>query len=400
MQAIWRRERTMARTWAAVTACALSLAVMAKAATWQIDTVDPTEVGQSSSMKIDRDGNAHVCYVGGQGRVLKYAYWDHTNKRWFTMVLDDGPNACSLTLDSKQHPHICYADYGTAYGSKLRYAHWDGKEWKKEAIRLNSEVIASYSSIGLDANDNPTIAFYEYRGARGTNNHIRLRTVRWNGKYWEVTTIDGQEGSGKMNNMAVDSNGHLHLAYANVASGEMRYAFWNGESWSLETIEGRPQTQQYVGLTCGIAIDKADRPHVVYLNATTLQIKYAVRIDGHWTHQVVDAIGGATEDFDRSSIAFDEQGRVYLGYYDPGRGILKVAHKEGPNWMVEIVDGDGSGFTSSMQIDRGVLWISYAGLDSGTLKVAHRELNASDAALPPTSEAHAATARNPESVKK
>jgi hypothetical protein len=68
--------------------------------------------------------------------------------------------------------------------------------------------------------------------------------------------------------------------------------------------------------------------------------------------------------------------------------------------MVEIVDGDGSGFTSSMQIDRGVLWISYAGLGSGTLKVAHRELNASDAALPPTSEAHAATARNPESVKK
>jgi len=372
----------MVKVLSLVATCAISLAATAAPLTWKIETVDATEVGLSSSMKIDRDGNIHLCYVGGQGRVLKYAFWDHSNSRWFTMEVDSGPNACSLALDSKQHPHICYADRGTAYGSKLRYAHWDGARWQKEAIHLNSEVIASYSSIGLDANDNPTIAFYEYRGAPGSSNRIRLRTVMWNGKYWGVTTVDGQEGSGKMNNMAVDSKGHLHLAYANVASGEMRYAFWDGRAWTLDSIEGREQTQNYVGLMCAIVTDKANQPHVVYLNGTTLQVKYAERLNGRWTNEVVDAIFGTTEDFDRSSIVLDQEGRPYLSYYDPGLGILKIAHKEGKKWMGEIVDGNASGFTSSMQIDRGVLWVSYADQGSGSLKVAHRDLQAYDGSGP------------------
>ena len=197
-----------------------------------IETVDPSGAGKSSSLKIDKDGNAHICYIGAPGASLKYGFWDHLLKRWFLMVIANDANACSLALDSKQNPHISYADYGSGEGSKLRYASWDGTAWKKQAIPLNSEVITAYSSIGLDLNDYPSLAFYEYRGPRGTAFKIRLRNVMWNGKYWDVRTIDGQEGSGKVNNMAVDSQGRFHLAYANVASGEMRYAYWNGKSWS------------------------------------------------------------------------------------------------------------------------------------------------------------------------
>src|SRR5215471_238609 len=100
MRAIWGKKRAMVRI-LSLLACAISLAVTGQSATWRIETIDATEVGLSSSMKIDREGNVHLCYVGGHGRVLKYAYWDHSTSRWFTMEIDERPNACSLTLDSK-----------------------------------------------------------------------------------------------------------------------------------------------------------------------------------------------------------------------------------------------------------------------------------------------------------
>jgi hypothetical protein len=399
MKPILKRGRVVARVLAAVMTCVIFLVATAQAATWKIDTVDPNQLGEYSSMKIDRVGNVHLCYVAGQGTSLKYAYWDHTNKKWFTMVVDTSPNICSLALDSKQHPHISYADYGG--GGGLRYAHWDGTEWKKVRIPLNSEIIAYYSSIALDANDNPTISFYEYRGPRNTDLKLRLRTVAWNGNYWEVTTIDQTEGSGKLNNMASDSKGHLHLAYANVASAEMRYAFGDGKSWSRETIEGRAETMDGVGAGLGIAIDKADRPHVIYYNVSKLQVKYAVRNNGSWTKEVVDTLRGITSEFDRSSVAFDDEGRPYLGYFDPRLGVLKVAHKEGSKWVVEVVDGNGAGFTNSMQIDRGVVWISYADQTTLTLKVAHRELKPGAAAdARNTSESHVSNPPSSDSVKK
>jgi hypothetical protein len=364
---------------------------------WQIETVDPSGSGLNSTLRFDKDGDAHICYVQPGGGPLKYGYWQHSLKRWFTMVVDDNPNGCALTLDSHQHPHISYEDFGTAIGSRLRYAHWDGTTWQKQVIPISSEVLASYNSIALDKNDYPTIAVYEYRGPKGSDMRIRMRTVTWNGKYWEMRTVDGQEGSGKVNSMLADSQGNFHLAYAQVVAGEMRYAFWNGKAWSLEKIESREDAGlQYVGLACAIALDKQDNPHVTYLNEATLQVKYAYKKNGQWYREVVDQITGIPGELDRNSITLDDQGRPYLAYHDARLGLLMVAHKEGSRWVAETVDSNAAGFNSSIQIDHGVLWVSYADEGNRTLKVAHRNLESggmNGGAKPaevPTSSAHAA----------
>ena len=102
-------------------------------------------------------------------------------------------------------------------------------------------------------------------------------------------------------------------------------------------------------------------------------LKYAIRKNGTWTIETVDSVS-KVRDPDRDSIALDEQARPYIGYYDAGYGILKVAHKEDDKWMIEIVDRNSSGATSSMQIDKGVLWMSYADEASGGLKIASKQL--------------------------
>jgi hypothetical protein len=351
------------------------LTLALRAEDWQIEVVDASGPGLNSSLKIDKDGNAHLCYVIAHGGALKYAFWQRNLNRWFTMVVDTSAGGCDLALDSKQLPHIAYEDFGTASGSRLRYAYWDGSTWNKKPIPLNSDVISGYMSIALNPKDEPSISFYEYRGPKGTDIKIRLRNVMWNGKYWEVRTVDADEGSGKINSMVSDSQGHFYLAYAQVSIGESRYAFWNGKSWELEKVESHEQAHlQYVGFSCAIALDKQGTPQMTYMNGSSSLVKYAIRENGRWNLQVIDRITAMPVELDRSSIAIDDQGTPYIAYHDAGMGTLKLARKEGAQWRVETVDGNGAGFTSSMSIDRGVLWISYADEGTGALKVARQKL--------------------------
>jgi hypothetical protein len=352
---------------------------------WQVETVDKTGAGRFSSLKIDDLGDAHIAYVVQDGNQfpLRYAFWDHKLKRWFVMTVTQGAGTCSLALDSKRRPHISFADNGSGSGSKLRYAHWDGTSWKVQAIPLNSDIIAYYNSIALDPNDNPSISFYEYRGQKDSDFKIRLRHVIWNGQYWNVRTVDAEEGSGKFNAMVSDSQGHLHIGYANVSAGTagMRYAFWDGKSWKLEILEGLAENDGgYVGYSACITVDKDGNPHVTYMSESKRVVKYAVRKDGKWLIDTVDSVIGIGYP-DRNSIAVDNDGTPYVGYYDSGRGLLKLAHREGAKWVAEIVDGNGAGFTSSLQIANGNIWISYSDEFGNSLKVARREIGPSIATV-------------------
>ncbi len=356
----------------------LLICVSGFASMWTIEAVDTSGAGKFSSMKIDRQGNVHLAYSieDGNRNPLKYAYWDHALKRWFVMQIAEGAAACSLTLDSKERPRISWADFGTSSGAKLRYAFWDGAVWKKQALPLNSDVIAYYNSIVLDASDNPTISFYEYRGAKDSDVHIRLRTVAFNGQVWEVKTVDGQEGSGKFNSMATDGKGHIYLAYANVSAGTtgLRFAEWDGTAWKLDVVDDMARNNgDIVGYSVAIALDKANNPHVTYMNQSSSILKYAVRLNGKWIVQSITSVAGVGYP-DRNSIAISEDGRPFIGYYDAGKGQLKVAYRQGAAWVVETPDGGGGGFTSSIQIHGHELWISYSDSSNGALKVAHTAL--------------------------
>ena len=350
------------------------------AAEWRRDVVDPA-AGMFSSMKFDIYGNAHVSYMDPSRNELRYGFWDHSLKKWFTTKVDGSAGFCSLALDSHQRPHISYQ----AYGGGLMYARWDGASWQKQKIPIGAREIGFYTSIALDQNDNPRISFYEVDNAEG-DRLVRLRTVTWNGKFWELTTVDSTKGSGKFNSIAVDSKGQPHIAYANVnyENAGLRYAYWNGKSWKTEILEGDGQPGPTCAPRCETAysvsmvLDKGDNPHVTYTDVPNHLVKYATKKDGHWRFEAVDSL--AKEGYpDRNGIALDDVGNPYISYYDAGAGVLKVAHREGQKWAAEVVDQGFIGFQSSLQIDHGAIWVTFADLTGGSLKVAHRPLDGTDA---------------------
>lgn len=342
-----------------------SAAARVNAADWRQEVVD-TSGSKFSSLRIDRYGNAHVAYVDESQNLLKYGFWDHKLDKWFTTSLDNTAGYCSLALDSQQHPHISYIDYG----AKLNYTHWNGSSWETQLIPIKAKDISFYTSITVDANDNPSISFYEYWGG-GENYLLHLRNVSWNGKFWEVRTVDSTAGSGKFNSITTDSADHQNIAYANVKTENagLRYARWNGHSWDIEVLEG--SGSEYQIFSVAIVLDKSDNPHIAYTDFRHQLVKYATRRNGKWQLQVVDSLAQAGYP-DRNGIAVDEEGHPYISYYDAGRGILKLAHLEGQKWVTEVVDENSAGFTSSLQIVNRTIWLTYASENGVGLKFAYR----------------------------
>ena len=353
------------------------------AADWYIDTVDAVGAGRYTSMKIDKSGNVHVAYIPETDRhPLKYAYWDHSIKKWFTMNVAEIASFCTLTLDSQQRPHISYADHGTGLGAKLRYASWDGLAWRVEAIPVEAKaVVAYYTSIALDAHDKPVFSFYDYADSTNTF-RLRLRSVFWKDSVWEVRTVDPMSGSGKFNVIAIDSHGTPHIAYANVKAetSSLRYATWNGQSWNAEIIEGA--AGPFPVYSVGMVLDKDDNPHIAYTDMEHRLVKYATRRQGKWVTSAVDSVRIPAYP-DRDGIALDSSGNPYVSYYDQGTGMLKVATLKNGTWMAAVLDRNYAGFTSSMAIDRDTLWVSYSDETGAALKVAHHSLESSPTVEPP-----------------
>jgi len=346
------------------------LAGYSPAGTWLTGSVNDALGGKYSSLKFDSYGNAHVAYFDETSSKVGYSFWDRGLNRWFSTSVDNGSGFCSLGLDSKQRPHIVCAP---GNGS-LRHAYFDGTAWQKQVIDVHARVINYYTSIALDANDNPSISFYEELGAG--DNRLRLRVATWNGRFWEVRTVDSDLGSGKFNSIAINRAGGVEIAYGVVEyqNASLRYARWNGHAWDIDVLEGAgtPGTSMW---SVAMLLDQEDVPHIAYTDVVRRLVKYATKKNGKWLLTAVDSVAGVGYP-DRNGIALDSRGIPYLSYYDAGSGVLKIAHQDGEKWFVEAVDSDFAGFTSSLQIDRDWIWVTYANNDGELLKVARRKLEA------------------------
>ncbi len=336
---------------------------------WQTEVVDTSVAGTYSSFRLDSSGNGHVCYIDQGRNQVKYGYWDHKLNKWFTTVVDGSAGYCSLAVDSKDRPHISYQAWGTG---KIKYAYWDGSSWQKTTLLIQAKEISFYTGIALDAQDQPRLSYYEYWG-EGEDYELHLRTVAWTGDRWEVETIDPTPGSGKFNFLVSDSKGRPKIAYANVKAENqsLRYAAWNGQSWVIDVIEGADRPFEVFSVA--LALDGADNPHIVYTDVAHDLVKYATSQHGKWELSVVDSL----KDYgypDRYGIACDGHGNPYVSYYDAGLGVLKVAHLQDGRWVPEVVADNFAGFTNSMQIRGGTIYLTFRDDTNQQLKFAFRRL--------------------------
>ena len=272
---------------------------------WEISMVDQSNrtslAVETTSLALDDDGIPHISYTGddGDSYCLKYAVWTGTN--WDLQIIDNSSGRVgefnSLKLDSQGYPHISYYDY---YGDCLKYASWNGQTWE---IEILSNGLAWGTSLDLDSNDNPCIAYYG-------EDHV-LNYLHWNGTSWDFCNVDdfgGNVGSIDIS-LKLDSQDYPHITYY-MFDQTLRYARWDGSEWIIITV-----ADDYGGTYNWLTLNSQDYPHIVYYQAggNNWNVWYKYWDGSNWHNEVVNQpMGGGWN----CRIALDSQEHPRIVYFN------------------------------------------------------------------------------------
>ena len=155
---------------------------------------------------------------------------------------------------------------------------------------------------------------------------------------WEVYDVDDPGHDGWDNDLAIDSSHLPHTASIDPvqfgSQSGVEYATFDGESWTVEEIGSGPVPYEF---GTGIALDSQDRPHVVWFDDASADLKYAIKTEGTWTISEVDTQGDVGR---YPSLVLDRQGNPAVSYFqwDGGReGSIKYARWDGGEWDIQRV---------------------------------------------------------------
>jgi len=173
---------------------------------------------------------------------------------------------------------------------------------------------------------------------------------------WVTQTVDAAGAVGKNTAIAVDAQGHVHLAYQDMTGAGLRYATNASGAWVTQEIDSVGMPGNY---RTSIAVDSQGFAHIAYYAAQDL--KYATNASGAWLIDTADYAGDVGS---YPSIALDGAGRAYISFYESLNtegGRLKLATNRTGTWQSTVIDDTGAaGQYTSLAVDAaGALHIAY-----------------------------------------
>jgi hypothetical protein len=202
-----------------------------------------------------------------------------------------------------------------------------------------------FSSLALDANDNPFIAYYD-RSSGSLKVSSRSPIGTWVPRTVEAIDVPidednvNEEGVGWYASLDLDRNNLPHISYYDFTNHRLRYAYWTGTwggsgapgHWNFATLDSGAGLD--VGRFTSLVVDQTtDARHICYYDLTNTNLKYAQWTAGTgWQLQVVDGVAGADGDPINEgdvglycSIDLSPTGLPVISYYDNSHADLKVA---------------------------------------------------------------------------
>jgi M6 family metalloprotease-like protein len=277
---------------------------------WSIETVDTVNAtGWYTSLAFGADGSPRIAYMDGTRTYLRYAA-----KSGSVWTREDVANTnctlpTSLAFDTADRPFIAiqdcsstqvrvYARSGPFSGpwsllrsqsgaspslrmsgnlprisyflhssnpTQLRYLSASGSypsfTWTDEAVTGGGG--ANESSLALDTQGNPRIAFY-------AANTTSLRLAKKDAGAWSVEVVDASGGDvGRWNSIGLDGSARPRISY--LANGLVKLAAWSGTAWVFQTVDssGSPAAT-------ALAVDAAGNNRIAYFDTPGGDLRYAI----------------------------------------------------------------------------------------------------------------------------
>ena len=170
---------------------------------------------------------------------------------------------------------------------------------------------------------------------------------------WQSATLDSSGNLGGDCFIILDSDDDIHITYRDDSNDNLKYATKAlssaiaASNWAISTMDNNGN----VGNFGSMAVDANDRLHVAYYSSYDSCLKYATKDDGSstWSREVVESAGVVGK---FTSIALDSNGKPHITYRDTSNTNLKYAHKMGLSWVTATIDSTPlSGSGTSLAID-------------------------------------------------
>lgn len=324
------------------------------------------DVGEHTSIAIDRANVLHVAYYDRENLRLKYA--NYSGGVWTTSVVDESGDVgryTSIAIGPDGNPRIAYMmaegniDPDPTNLTGLKYAEartnlpTTASDWTTRFIdtRIKPPLICDGGcrnteacvDLGGGPACRPTIAGCSPCGANEACVD-RGGTLTCQARIPSTPLDDLIEGTGLFNSLAFTSTGTPIIAYYDRVDRNLRLAHGNGRGgFALETLDGDDPTEPTdVGQHASLAIGPGDRIGVAYFDATADDLVY---LDVNTSlRQIVD--NGVTPPDLRlvgadASLIYDEMGQPTIAYQDPTNLDLLYARRTGSPalWSTEVLRG-------------------------------------------------------------
>lgn len=234
----------------------------------------------------------------------------------------------------------------------------DETSWMKGIIDSESEV-SNVVNVAIDSNGYLHVIYYDTEG------QDLLYATNAEG-LWKTDIVDSVGNVGKHNSIDVDASGNVHISYYDSTNQDLKYATGNFGSWTTSTVDSVGVVGEYNSLVC---VD--DAVHITYFDYSNYTLKHAERSGNVWSFEV------AAEDVGQGNALVSNDGDLYSAFISDD-GKLYCAVKNGTAWAIEEVDVSAS-FAKEMDIavSDGVVFISYIDNNANVLKAATRSAGGS-----------------------
>ncbi len=188
---------------------------------------------------------------------------------------------------------------------------------------------------------------------------------------WTVENVE-TANAGLSADLAVDSADRIHLVYPAASPDCVKYAVKQGSTWSRQSL----QTQTGSVWHTSIDLDSKGQPHIaftVYINEQ-YKLKYATWNGEAWEYYSIDPNSQVGW---RADLAVDTHDRPHVAYRDATTGNLKHAKWTGSAFYIEVTDHDDNvGDYVSIDTDSyDRPSIAYTDHTNDTLKLAYYSLS-------------------------
>jgi hypothetical protein len=239
---------------------------------WSIEAIaDDGHDGWDSALVLSEDGSRHAFGIDPSqfGSSDGVEYYSYANGSWTVTPIGSGPIAYEFNVSPALAPDGNPAvSYFNDRDGDLMYASYDGADWTIETVATEG-IVGKFSSLQIDAQGTPHIAFYNQVGAlTGVVQYASRTDGVW--QIEDIATLDdvelGMQGARRIASLALGADGEPRVAFSDRSN--LFYATHTEDEWAVQEVV--TATSLPLGQLVSLKVDSTDAPHIAYYEVTAL----------------------------------------------------------------------------------------------------------------------------------